>query len=90
LPSLSALSPLRVALLTNACAVPVQNGGSLTLEQVALLAAELGFPLKTQEAFAEAMQVMDANSDGDVDCAEFEAWWKGQISARGNGNGGRP
>ena len=58
------------------------NGGSLSLEQVALLSAELGFPLLTEQSFEEAIAVMDANADGDVDCAEFESWWKTKIAAK--------
>ena len=59
----------------------VQDSGFLSLQDVGLLAAELGFPLETEEAFATAITAMDMNNDGNVDCAEFEAWWKSQIAS---------
>ena len=43
----------------------------------------MGFPLETKEAFANAIKCMDVDTDGRIDCAEFEAWWKSQIASRG-------
>lgn len=51
------------------------------MQHVGLLAAELGFPLETEEAFAKAITAMDTNADGSIDCAEFEAWWKHQVAS---------
>jgi hypothetical protein len=51
----------------------VNASGQLTLEQVAHLAAELGYPMKHAGDFEAAVDEMDANGSGDIDASEFEA-----------------
>ena len=48
----------------------------LTIQQLVMLAVEVGYPLDSEDEYLEALREMDSNGDGHVSCEEFEKWWR--------------
>eukprot|EP01047_Picozoa_sp_COSAG01_P068422 COSAG01_NODE_9886_length_2311_cov_6.124322_1_plen_487_part_00 len=54
--------------------IDVDGSGSITGDELAVLAGRLGKPLKGDQLEA-AMAELDTDQSGDVDFGEFKAWW---------------
>ena len=57
------------------------NSGRIDAKELAGLAQDLGIPFIDDDELAAAVRVLDADSSGQIDCAEFMSWWKNKAQS---------